>query len=101
MIDRPSGGDAAVLVALDFGVDGYSESIEELRLLASSAGLDVRALVQGRRNSPDPALFAGSGKAQEIKAAIESHEATLCVFNHALSPAQERNCVQPPRVVLP
>ena len=91
MIDRPSGGDAAVLVALDFGVDGYSESIEELRLLASSAGLDVRALVQGRRNSPDPALFAGSGKAQEIKAAIESHEATLCVFNHALSPAQERN----------
>lgn len=91
MFERPTGGEAALIVAIDFGDDGYAESTDEIRLLCASAGLDVRGLVQGRRQRPDPALFVGSGKAEEIRAAIEAAGAQLCIFNHQLSPAQERN----------
>ena len=91
MLERPKGGDAVVLVGLDFGADGYNESLEELKLLAASAGLSARSVVGGRRQRPDPALFAGSGKVQEIAASLREHGATLAVFNHELSPAQERN----------
>lgn len=91
MFERPTGGNAAVLVGLDFGVDGYAESLEELRLLAASAGLETRALVGGRRARPDPSLFAGSGKVEEIKEALRAQGARIAVFNHDLSPAQERN----------
>ena len=56
----------AVLVALDFGRDNHAESREELRLLAASAGVRVLAVVEGRRSRPDPALFAGSGKVDEV-----------------------------------
>jgi GTPase len=91
MFERPSGGNAAVLVGLDFGADGYAETLEELKLLAASAGLEPRALVQGRRSRPDPSLFAGTGKVEEIKQRLGEHGARIAVFNHDLSPAQERN----------
>jgi GTP-binding protein HflX len=91
MFERPSGGNAAVLVGLDFGTDGYAETLEELKLLVASAGLQPRALVQGRRNRPDPSLFAGTGKVEEIKLRLVEHGARIAVFNHDLSPAQERN----------
>lgn len=52
----------AVLVSLDFGAPDYAESLEELRLLAESAGVRCIALVEGRRHRPDASLFAGSGK---------------------------------------
>jgi GTP-binding protein HflX len=91
MSERPAGGERAILVGLDFGADGYAESLEELRLLALSAGLRASALIQGRRQKPDSALFAGSGKVEEIAAALLEHGANLVVFNHDLSPAQQRN----------
>jgi GTP-binding protein HflX len=91
MPERPSERNAAVLVGLDFGVGGYAESVEELRLLAVSAGIRPRALVGGRRDRPDSALFAGSGKVEEIKHALQEQRASLAVFNHDLSPVQERN----------
>jgi len=91
MFDRPAAADAAVLVALDLGVAGYDESLTELAFLATSAGLSVRGVVKGKRARPDPALFAGSGKVEEVKAALHDAGAGLVVFNHQLSPAQERN----------
>jgi len=93
MSERPVRA-AAVLVGMDFGADGYAESLEELRLLAQSAGLQPLALIQGRRQRPDSALYAGSGKVQEIAAAVREHRAVVVVFNHELSPAQQRNLEQ-------
>ncbi len=89
--NAPSGAETAVLVGLDFGTSDYAESLEELRLLAESAGVRAVALVEGKRQSPDPALYAGSGKVQEIADAVLRHEASLVIFNHDLSPAQMRN----------
>ncbi|MDO8988126.1 MAG: GTPase HflX [Sideroxyarcus sp.] len=81
----------AVLVSLDFGAPDYAESLEELRLLAESAGVRTLALIEGKRQRPDPATFAGSGKVDEIAALVEQLEAPLVIFNHDLSPAQMRN----------
>ena len=89
--NAPAGADTAVLVSLDFGTPDYAESLEELRLLAESAGVRAVALVEGKRQRPDPALYAGSGKVQEIADAVMQHEAPLVIFNHDLSPAQMRN----------
>jgi GTP-binding protein HflX len=94
MFDRPVGGQAAVLVGLDLGQRGYSESVEELRLLALSAGLEIKALLGGSRSRPDSATFAGSGKVEEIRQTLRDNEAEIAVFNHELSPAQERNLEQ-------
>ena len=91
MIERTSVGDDAVLVGLDFGQGGYLEGLEELGLLAASAGIRARAVVRGRRDRPDPAHFAGSGKVEEIRQVVRERGATLAIFNHALSPVQERN----------
>jgi GTP-binding protein HflX len=91
MAERASGGEYAVLVGLDFGAGGYADSVEELRLLAAIAGIRTRALVRGRRERPDPALFAGSGKVEEIRKVLQEQGASLAIFNHALSPVQERN----------
>ncbi|TAJ78420.1 MAG: GTPase HflX [Gallionellaceae bacterium] len=81
----------AVLVSLDFGAPDYAESLEELRLLAESAGVRTLALVQGKRQRPDASTFAGSGKVDEIAAIVEKLEVPLVIFNHDLSPAQMRN----------
>ncbi len=85
---------SAVLVSLDFGESDYAESLEELRLLAESAGVNVLALVQGKRQRPDPATFAGSGKVEEIAGIVEQLQAPLVIFNHDLSPAQMRNLAE-------
>jgi GTP-binding protein HflX len=91
MFERPTGGDRAVLVALDFGEADYQARLSELRELSVSAGLTVAGVVQGRRQRPDPATFAGRGKVAEVGTAVQDQQATLVVFNHELSPAQERN----------
>lgn len=96
MFDRPQGGEAAVLVSLDFSdasykAADYADSLQELHHLASSAGATVRAVVEGRRPRPDAALFVGSGKAEEVQAALQGCDAQLAIFNHELSPAQQRN----------
>jgi GTP-binding protein HflX len=91
MFERPEGGQAVVLASVDFGDPDYQESLSELELLAGSAGLEVRGIVQGKRDRPDAALFVGSGKADEIAEAARLSEASLVIFNHELSPVQERN----------
>ncbi len=80
-----------VLASLDFGDPDYRDSLDELVLLAQSAGLRVARVVEGRRSRPDAALFAGAGKADEIGQALRETGAGLVIFNHELSPVQERN----------
>ena len=91
MFDRPGGGDAAVLVSLDFGEPDYEESLQELQQLVISAGLEVRATVEGRRSKPDAKYFVGTGKAQELSATMKATESLVAAFNHDLSPSQQRN----------
>ncbi|MDQ1316316.1 MAG: GTPase [Pseudomonadota bacterium] len=91
MFDRHEGGERVVLVALDFGTPDFVESVAELRLLSKGAGLEILGEVQGKRSRPDAALFVGSGKADEIAALVAASGADVAIFNHELSPAQERN----------
>ncbi len=82
----------AILVGVDLGGrHAFDESLDELALLAESAGDEPVARVIARRKAPDPALFVGSGKADEIKALVEGHRAEAVLFDQALSPAQQRN----------
>lgn len=91
MIERPAAGERAVIVQLDFGQPDLEDQLEEVRLLAESAGGLVVAEVRGPRHSPDPKTFAGKGKVQEVAAMLAATESDLVIFNHELSPAQERN----------
>jgi len=103
MLDRPPIGDlegrqtiddTAVLVALDFGEPDVEASLEELRRLTESAGVLPVAVVQGKRARPDAAYFAGTGKVDEIAGALQATHAAIAIFNHDLSPAQQRNLEQ-------
>ncbi len=83
----------AILVGVDFGsrAQHFDPSLDELALLARSAGDEPVARVIAKRKAPDPALFVGSGKADEIKALVLGHQAEAVLFDQALSPAQQRN----------
>ena len=85
------GSESAILVSIDLGDTDYHESLAELRLLAETAGVRTVATVEAKRQRPDAALFAGSGKVQEIAEMVERMEVPLVIFNHDLSPAQMRN----------
>ena len=94
MFDRPVSSDDAVVVALDFGDDDYAESLAEIKLLVSSAGVTTREVVKGKRDRPDSAYYAGKGKVDQIAEAVAATQAQLVIFNHELSPVQERNLEQ-------
>lgn len=81
----------AALVGLDFGKSDFAASLDELFLLAKSAGAEPVTTITGKRASPDAALFVGSGKAQEVADAVADLQLDIVIFNHALSPAQQRN----------
>ncbi|MEX3961558.1 GTPase HflX [Paraburkholderia sp. EG286B] len=81
----------AALVGIDFGKTEFEASLEELSLLAKSAGATPAVTLTGRRSSPDAAMFIGSGKAEELRLACEANDIEIVIFNHALSPAQQRN----------
>jgi len=81
----------AALVGIDFGTGDFKASLEELALLARSAGAEPITTITAKRNSPDPAHFVGSGKADEIGQACLAERIEIVIFNHALSPAQQRN----------
>jgi GTP-binding protein HflX len=82
----------AVLVGVDLGPgSSFDATLDELALLAQSAGDDPVARITARRKAPDAALFVGSGKADEIAAAVQTHEAQGVIFDQALSPVQQRN----------
>ena len=87
----PADPQAAIIVCLDFGDDAYDESVEEVVRLVQSAGVRRHRVVKGRRSRPDPKFFAGSGKIGEVLHAAQELNAAFVIFNHALSPAQERN----------
>lgn len=89
MFDRPESGERAVLVHLTF--HSGQEDLLELKELAKSAGTDPVYVVTGSRKKPDPKYFVGKGKLEELKGIIETYEADIVLFNHPLSPSQERN----------
>ncbi|TNF58784.1 MAG: GTPase HflX [Burkholderiales bacterium] len=82
---------AVVLVGVDLGLPHFDAKLEELGLLAESAGYRVAERVTCKRRAPDPALFVGSGKADEIALVAQSGGATEVLFDQSLSPAQQRN----------
>jgi GTP-binding protein HflX len=81
----------AVLVGVDFGLPHFDSELQELGLLAQTAGLTPVARLTCKRKAPDAALFVGSGKADEIKWLAEQHGAQEILFDQSLSPAQQRN----------
>lgn len=94
MFERPGMGDRAILVHMDLQDESQREFLSEFEELATSAGAKVVDIITSRRHSPDAKLFIGKGKAEEIVDRIETEEAELILFNHALSPSQERNLEQ-------
>ena len=88
---RLKAADTAILVSLDFGENAYLDSLQELQQLALSDKLQVVAVVEGKRSRPDPTTYVGSGKVNEIAQLIAKTQASLIIFNHDLSPAQQRN----------
>lgn len=82
---------SVILVGVDFGHAHFDGELEELGLLAQTAGFSVADRVACKRRAPDPALFVGSGKAQEIKMLAQSTGASEVLFDQSLSPAQQRN----------
>lgn len=91
VFDRPDLGDKAIVVCLDFGEPDFADSVAECVELVRGAGVEVRGVVLGKRQRPDAALFAGKGKVEEIGLERTAQEASVVIFNHALSPAQQRN----------
>lgn len=91
MFDRYEGGEQAVLVHVDFSDEQNKEDIDELQMLVSSAGVNNVGIVTASRAAPSVKYFVGSGKAEEIADTVQALEADVVIFNHALSPSQERN----------
>ncbi|MDY6815103.1 MAG: ribosome rescue GTPase HflX [Pseudomonadota bacterium] len=91
MFERPDVGERAVLVHIDFTAREDSEDLEEFRELVTSAGVEPVTVITGSRKQPSPRLFVGEGKLEEIRDAIAASEADVVLFNHGLSPSQERN----------
>ena len=92
--ERPDSGESAVLVHLKLGSESQCEDPREFEELVLSAGGDPVAYVMGSRDVPHARTFVGSGKLLEIKAQVHEQCAEVVMFNHALSPSQERNLEQ-------
>lgn len=91
MFDRHSGGENAVLIHIELPNSHDKEDKDEFVDLVVSAGLSIKAMVGGSRKSPDARYFIGTGKAEEIRQVVEDLQADVVLFNHRLSPSQERN----------
>ncbi|HEY9034356.1 MAG TPA: ribosome rescue GTPase HflX, partial [Pseudomonadales bacterium] len=89
--ERASGGERAVLVHVDFISESQGEDVDEFIELVRSAGADITAVIRLRRQSPVAGTLIGSGKLEEISAVIQAEQADIVLFNHSLSPSQERN----------
>lgn len=94
MFDRYKAGEQAVLVHVDFSDENTKEDLLELQLLVSSANVNGIDVITGSRQAPHPKYFVGSGKAEEIANAVRTQQADIVIFNHSLSPSQERNLEQ-------
>ena len=91
MFDRPGSGERAILIHVDINEECQRENLGEFRELAASAGAITITEFTSSRQSPDAKLFIGKGKAEEIQNYIKANDIDLALFNHALSPSQERN----------
>lgn len=91
MFERPEVGECAIIVHIDFSAYDDTEDPDEFRELVWSAGVEPVGMITGTRKQPSPRLFVGVGKLEEIRDAISANEADVVLFNHALSPSQERN----------
>ena len=94
MFDRYDAGEQAVLVHIYFSQDKDMEDLQEFESLVSSAGVEAMQVITGSRKAPHPKYFVGEGKAIEIAEAVKATGAAVVIFDHALSPAQERNLEQ-------
>jgi GTP-binding protein HflX len=91
LFDRYEAGEQAVLVHVDFTDNTDKEDLNELQMLVSSAGVNTASVLTTSRRSPQAKFFVGSGKAQEIADTVNATGADVVIFNHQLSPSQERN----------
>lgn len=91
LFERPSHGENAILVQISFQNAQQAPDPHEFAELVKSSGANIVYLLDGSRRSPDPRFFIGEGKAEELKMLVKAYEADLVVFDHTLSPAQERN----------
>ena len=91
MFERPRAAESAVLVHVSPGGHPDEEEVREFVELVRSAGAETVAFVQGSRVKPDPRLYVGGGKLEEIRTAVETQGGEVAIFDHALSPSQERN----------
>ena len=89
--DEAADKEAVVLVHLDFHVSDFAEAEQEFIELVESTGARVATIVHGKRQRPDAKFFAGTGKVDEIRQHVLVNDAALVIFNHDLSPSQERN----------
>lgn len=92
--DRPESGEVSILVHISIESESEREDPTEFEELALSAGAMPVAYITGTRSKPVPNYFVGTGKLDEIAAAVQAHKAELVLFNHSLSPSQERNLEQ-------
>lgn len=91
LFERPTAGENAVLVQINFRTDDIPHDEQEFKELVRSAGAQIAHLVTGSRQRPDSRYFVGEGKAEEIRDYVRNLQADLVVFDHSLTPAQERN----------
>ncbi|MGJ7097220.1 ribosome rescue GTPase HflX [Vibrio hannami] len=91
MFDRYEAGEQAILVHINFTQEGEWEDLSEFEMLVSSSGVNTLQVITGSRQAPHPKYYVGEGKAEEIAQAVRLAEAEIVIFNHSLSPAQERN----------
>ena len=100
MFDRPDSNaafdgssekEAVVLVHLNFNDPDFAEAEQEFIELVNSTGAKISTIVHGKRHRPDSKFFAGTGKVEEIRQHVLANHAVLVLFNHELSPSQERN----------
>lgn len=89
--ERVEGGNRAILIHVDFPESDHREDPAEFEELVVSAGAEPAIFIKASRTTPHSKYFVGTGKLEEIRLAVEEHEADVVLFNHALSPSQERN----------
>ena len=90
-VERKQLGDRAILVHMDVREERFREDLSEFEDLVNSAGAEILEVVTTNRNKPEAKYFVGSGKAKEIQLLVKQHDAEVVLFNHALTPSQERN----------
>jgi GTP-binding protein HflX len=91
MFERPKSGEKALLVHMDISDEVFREDLSEFNELAISAGADIVSTVTSSRKKPESKYFVGTGKANEIKELVKQYDIALVLFNHVLTPSQERN----------